>query len=314
MKPVAVLLLGLTLLIKGPTQAQASPSDCSISSHNFRYCVEPSQRGLVESLSKVAEAYRRKVQADLGRDLVGNTRVVVARGLAEMRTAAPEGTRVPPWAAGMAFSRRNLILLRVENRSGAVNDITKVFVHELAHLALDQAVNYRRLPRWFHEGFAIHHSDEWSVGRTTALAHGVLSNRLFSLEALTESFPDKPPDVDLAYAQSIDFVAFLLGRFGRDRFRKLIGLLGQDWPFLLAVEEAYDMGIFKLEQEWHGDLKMRFTWIPFLTGTATLWFLASLVFIAAYLRRRRTKALGHALLEGQDDEEAPDPPLTPSSP
>ncbi|MBW2700338.1 MAG: hypothetical protein JRF33_05925 [Deltaproteobacteria bacterium] len=314
MKPVAVLLLGLTLLINGPAQAQSAPNDCSISSHNFRYCVEPSQRGLAESLSKVAETYRRKVQADLGRTLAGNTRVVVARGLAKMRAAAPKGTRVPPWAAGMAFSRRNLILLRVENRRGAVNDITKVFVHELAHLALDQAVNFRRLPRWFHEGFAIHHSGEWSMGRTTALAHGVLSNRLFSLEALTESFPDKPPDVDLAYAQSIDFVAFLLHRFGRERFRKLIGLLGQDWPFLLGVEEAYDMGIFKLEQEWHGDLKMRFTWIPFLTGTATLWFLASLVFIAAYLRRRRTKRLGRALLDAQEDEDVPDPPLTPFSP
>jgi len=33
---------------------------------------------------------------------------------------------------------------------------------------------------------------------------------------------------------------------------------------------------------------MRYTWIPLLTSTGSLWFLASLVFLAAYVRKKFT--------------------------
>jgi len=242
--------------------------------------------------------------------------VYICAGLAGMRRAAPGDANGPPWAAGMAFERHDLILLRVDGRRGREGNLRRVFHHELAHLALGQAVGHRRVPRWFHEGFAIYQSGEWSFGRVTALGSGVLSGRLFSLQALTESFPTAPPDVELAYAQSIDFVAFLLDRYGRQRFHRLIEFLGRGWSFVNAVEEACDEGIFHIEAEWHADLKMRFTWLPVLTGTATLWFLAALVLMAAWLRKRRARTLALRMMEDFDmgEDDLPPPPLTPNSP
>jgi hypothetical protein len=163
-------------------------------------------------------------------------------------------------------------------------------------------VGFKPLPRWFREGFAIYQSGEWSFGRTRALAGGVISGRLFSLEALSEQFPTSVRDIELAYAQSIDFVSFLLGEYGPGPFRNMIGLLAQGWNFFLALEEAYDDGLFAIEEAWHRDLKMRFTWIPLLTGTATLWFLAAVVFILAYLKKRRARL---AAMEKLDEEEGP---------
>ena len=152
----------------------------------------------------------------------------------------------------------------------------------------------------------MYQAGEWSLDRSRTLSSGVASKRIFSLEALTDSFPDKVSDVELAYAQSVDFVGFLLGEFGPDPFHRFVELLADDWPFFVALEEAYDTGIQVLEDRWRQDLKMRFSWIPLITGTATFWFLATLVFVLAYLKKRRSRRMA---FERLDDDQPPDPPI-----
>jgi hypothetical protein len=280
----------------------APPLDSQTKSTHFVFHHREAQASAARDLAEKADAWRQRILSDLGSDRPDHTRVYLALDLADMRRVAPEGVKVPAWAAGMAFPRRNLILLKLTTGSGTATDAEKVFAHEFSHVALDHAVGFKPLPRWFREGFAIYQSGEWSFGRTRALAGGVVSGRLFSLEALSEQFPTSVRDIELAYAQSIDFVSFLLGEYGPESFRKMIGLLAQGWNFFLALEEAYDDGLFAIEEAWHRDLKMRFTWIPLLTGTATLWFLATLVFILAYLKKRRARL---AAMEKLDEEEAP---------
>jgi len=286
----------LCLLLASP------PLTSQTNSTHFTFHHRKAQTSAARDLAEKADAWRRRILSDLGGDRPDHTRVFLALDLADMRRAAPEGVKVPAWAAGMAFPRRNLILLKLTSGSGSATDVEKVFAHEFSHVALDYAVGFKPLPRWFREGFAIYQSGEWSFGRTRALAGGVVSGRLFSLEALSEQFPTSVHDIELAYAQSIDFVSFLLGEYGPEPFRKMIGLLAQDWSFFLALEEAYDDGLFAIEEAWHRDLKMRFTWIPLITGTATLWFLATLVFILAYLKKRRRRL---EAMEKLDDEEGP---------
>ena len=312
----ASCLLGLALLATpaGPTEP-TEPGWAAeferLDGPHLTFYYPTGQRPLAESLVGQAAADRRRILADLGSDRPRRARVVLCTGLACMQRAAPGAARIPPWAAGVAFHRHDLVLLRTDSRTGRARDLAQVLAHELAHLALSAAVGHRRLPRWFQEGFAIHQAGEWTMGRVTALGGAVLGDRLFSLEVLTDSFPTSPPDVELAYAQSIDFVAWLLGQYGRPRFHRLIGLLDRGWSFINAIEEAYDQGIFTLEADWHTDLNLRFTWIPLVTGTASLWGLATLVLVAAWLRKRRSRALAMRMMP--DDDEAP-PPLTPSSP
>jgi hypothetical protein len=285
----------LLFLLTPPT----SPLESRTTTAHFVIHHRPAQTAAARGLAEAADAWRRRILSDLGTDRPEGTRVFLALDLADMRSVAPEGVRVPSWAAGMAFPRLNLILLKLTSGGGGTIDLEKVFAHEFSHLALDHAVGFKPVPRWFREGFAIYQSGEWSFGRTRALAGGVISKRLFSLEALSEQFPAAVGDVELAYAQSIDFIGYLLGEYGPEPFRKMIGLLAEGWDFFLALEEAYDDGLFAIEEAWHRDLKMRFTWIPLLTGTATLWFLATLVFILAYLKKRRRRL---AALEELDDD------------
>jgi hypothetical protein len=278
------------------------PLDSQTKSAHFVFFHREAQAPAARDLAQKADGLRRRILSDLGSDKPDDTRVYLALDLADMRRVAPKGVGVPTWAAGMAFPRMNLILLKLTTGSGSATDVEKVFAHEFSHVALDRAVEFKPVPRWFKEGFAIYQSGEWSFGRTRALASGVVSGRLFSLEALSERFPTSVRDIELAYAQSIDFVSFLLGEYGPKPFRKMIGLLASGWSFFLALEEAYDDGLFAIEEAWHRDLKMRFTWIPLLTGTATLWFLAAVVFILAYVRKRRARLTA---MEKLDEEEGP---------
>ncbi|MBN2495413.1 MAG: hypothetical protein JXR96_12535 [Deltaproteobacteria bacterium] len=315
--PRALSLAAAVLLASAPPTASARAADgldCDVRSAHFTFCHPPQLAPLADELQRSAEAELARILEDLGPIDMPVVRVLLARDHAQMRSLAPPGIRVPVWAAGMALSRQDAILLKVVGEQGQVSDTRQVFVHELAHLALDRAVGGAKIPRWFHEGFAIHHAGEWSVSRSATLAHGALAGRLFSLQALTDSFPTRPPDVELAYAQSIDFVAYLLHHRGKERFWQLVELLRRGWPFLLAMEEAYDEGIFRIEADWRADVEMRFTWIPLLTGTATLWTLATLVLVAAWLRKRRARRLAVALMGELPEDDLPPPPLSPTSP
>jgi hypothetical protein len=319
-KSGSTLWVLLALCLLGNSLAKAEPSAppgknwSHLDQGRFTIYTLPGQDRLALDLAAVAESYRHKVLADLGSDGPARIRVYVCDGLACMKRMAPKGARVPSWAAGMAFGHHDLILLRANSQAGT-QTLDQVFLHELAHLVLIQAVGHHPVPRWFHEGFAIYQSGEWSMGRVTALGSGVLSGRLFSLQSLTESFPDSPPDVQLAYAQSIDFIGYLLNQHGRAAFHRLVDYLGRGWSFITAVEEAYDQSIFRIEADWHADLKLRFTWLPVLTGTATLWFLATLILVAAWIRKRRTRALAFEMMEdAPDPDDEPPPPLSSTSP
>lgn len=315
--PISCLLV-LTLL--GASAAFVPPEgfERSTTTH-FSFSYPPGLAPVAADLMAQAPRARQKIYADLGVPSPDQIEVFVCDGLACMEQVAPGKARIPPWAAGMAFGRHDRILIRADGRTARGQGLDQVFLHELAHLALNQAVGHQSVPRWFHEGFAIYQSGEWSMGRVTALGAGVLSGRLFSLEALTDSFPDSPPDVELAYAQSIDFVAYLLGTYGRASFHRLIALLGRGWSFVNAVEEAYEQGIFRIEADWHADLKLRFTWLPVITGATSLWVVATLVLVAAWLRKRRARRLGLARMSSDSDapddpDNAPPPPLTADSP
>jgi len=148
----------------------------------------------------------------------------------------------------------------------------------------------------------------------------VMSGRLFSLEALTESFPVDAVDAELAYAQSIDFVGFLLSRHGRPAFHRLIAELRRGTPFLLAMEEATEEAAMTIEDAWHQDLKLRFSIIPVLTGSTLFWLLASLVFVWAYVKKRRARQRAFARMPddpgweepGAEGDDAPPPPDRPT--
>lgn len=256
---------------------------------------------LAVELSQEAERKWRELSRRLGGEPQGSLLVGLSFDTESMRRAAPAGAHVPAWAAGLAFpSLRLLLLAAATGPSG--QPVEKVLTHELAHLMLALQSGVSELPRWFQEGFAQLAADEWILEQSRTLAWGVLTGRLFSLQNLSQGFDSARGEAELAYAQSLDFIAFLHRRFGPAAMSRLLTLLRQGVPFELALEEATDLGLWDLDEQWRAALKKRYSWLPLLTGSAAVWALAVAFFLLAYVRRRRRR---RAELERLGDGELP---------
>jgi hypothetical protein len=305
------LALGLLLLLAPP--AAAGPRG-ALSAGELRVTFPEGRERLGRFFLEAAGRELDQLRLELGGQGPGPLELGLATDFAEMERLAPPGRKLPSWAAGLAFPRERLLLLRLDARAEGMAGLERTLAHELAHLVLARATRLRPLPRWFHEGYAVHAAGEFSLARAAVLTHAALSGRLFSLEALVDTFPDDPAQAELAYAESIDFVGYLLRTQGRPAFQRLVDLLAQGWGLPEALEEAYDANLAGLERRWRADLERRATWIPLLTGTGALWALVAVLMGAAFLRRRRARQLALLMRGAAPGDDEPPPPLTPWSP
>lgn len=253
---------------------------------SMRY--HPSLAAKVDVLQRHANTIKSELSALLGEPVLGRVQVVIGRTPGEMETLAPRGARLPRYASGVAFSEQGLVLLTAASRyPGHRHDLLEVFRHELAHVALHDAVGRQNIPRWFNEGFAVHASKEAETARLQALWTATLADRLIPLKQLTQGFPQDADTASVAYAEAADVVRFLMRQDEAHRFESLIGRLARGQEFSAALNDAYSTDLFTLEKQWQKDVARRYTFWPVIFGGSLVWFGAFGLMIAAYYRRKR---------------------------
>jgi hypothetical protein len=251
-----------------------------------------SVRDRLPSLAREADVVRAQLSADLGQEVLDHALVRIARSPEQMAELAPQGAPPPQYAAGVAYPSEHLALLTMQApETWEAPDLIEVLRHELTHLALADAVANHHVPRWFDEGLAIHESGELPWARTKTLWDATLSKRLLPLEDLDRGFPPSGYEVTVAYAESADFVRFLMRDDDRARFGSLVQRVRAGTAFDRSLEDAYGTDVRKLEYEWREEVGHRFGIVPVLTGGGLLWVLMSGLAVAAWVRhRRRAKA------------------------
>ena len=137
----------------------------------------------------------------------------------------------------------------------------------------------------------MYESREWNFSRHAILTQAVLTNRLIPLRVLTLSFPAEEGTADLAYAQSFIFISFIINKIGRDAFHQFILNYSRSGNLEHSLRRATGMDLDDLEKKWLSYLKLRNSWIPIIVSATTLWFLASLIFIYGYFRKKRIARL-----------------------
>ncbi len=234
------------------------------------------------------EAWPRLVR-ELGASVDDALLIRIGRDPEEMAALAPTGEPPPGYASGVAYPSRGLVLLTLaapETWERPAMD--EVLTHELSHIALARAVDGHPIPRWFSEGVAIHQAGEHNLERIRTLWSGSVSGRLLPMDELSGAFPSRPGRVNLAYAESADFVRWLLARDdGEARFREVVRRLGDGQSFETALRRTYSIRMQSLEIEWHDDLSERFQAWPLLFGSGGLWVIAAILIVIAYVRRKR---------------------------
>jgi len=269
------------VLLYGALAAAAGPGTIET-----RYCTIESAQGdrTARFVAANADALVESVAGRLGLEARERMRVVIASDRREFLASQPASARVPDWAAGIAWPRYNLIVLRT-NTGG---DILKTFEHEACHILLGQAFGPdHRVPRWLEEGLAVMIAGQWSLQRMSTMSMAVLTGRVLPMERLARDFPADAAQAEIAYCQSFYFIAFLKNRYGDDAFRTFLGEYAENRDFEQALWKGYYLHWDEIERMWLDYLKVRFSWIPIVSSTGFLWFAASLVFIWGYIRKKR---------------------------
>lgn len=244
-------------------------------------------RERVAGILRDADGVKASLAEALGQPVLDHVEVRVAPTFADMTRLAPVNIPPPEYAAGVAYNGLHLVLLSMMAPRGAdAVDLDAVFRHEMAHVALEDAVHGRHVPVWFNEGLAMNFAGErWD--RTYTLAQATLQGTLLPLADIDRSPGRTPDEVATAYAQSADFVGFLQRRTDRVRFAALVTRIGEGQPFERAAAEAYGADLRKLEYQWRSDLEKRFSVWPILTGGGLVWVLVMGGLVYAYVKKRR---------------------------
>lgn len=219
----------------------------------------------------------------------GPVRLIVARGQARFDSLT--AGRVPEWGAAAAFPGTNTIVLKVEG------DPRRTLRHELAHLALHQAV--RRVPLWFDEGYAALAAGEWDRLDVLQVNLALLGGETPRLDHLSAALRGSLTDADDAYAFATSAI-LLLDRLGRERgLEPLLTNLAETPDFDRALRRTYGFTLEQFESLWRSDLRGRYGWLVVLSSFALLWGLVlALVGVLWWVRRRRYRRRREALDQG----------------
>jgi hypothetical protein len=240
------------------------------------------------SIVATSDEFKSELSSWFGQNILDRVEVRLARSQEDMNALAPIGSPPPRYAVGVAYPALHLILISLrEPKTAEATDVDEVLKHELVHVALWDATQGHHVPLWFNEGLAVYASGESSFLRTRTLWDATLSKTILPLDELDRGFPEENQQVSIAYAESADFVRFLLRDEDRARFGSLIERVRKGAPFDRALSDAYGDSTRKLEYQWREELDKRFSFWPVLTGSSMVWALIIGILIVAYVRRRR---------------------------
>jgi len=256
----------------------------------------------MKSLLDDAEALRREVVKDLGIDFKEKTKVYVAPSFKKYQEVQPGG-EVPSWSAAVAYPSLNLIIIQSPRAiKGKGIDLSKIFKHEFTHIAIGKAFSKREaIPLWLNEGLAMYESREWEFSRVSTIMRAVLTDSLIPLSEITQSFPFEANKAELAYSESFYLISFLISQYGKDSFHQFLKEYSGGKGLKDVLREVYGIKWEEFEEKWRNYLKVRFSWLPIVTSTTTLWFLVTVTFILAYIKKKKATKLKFEQWEKEED-------------
>jgi hypothetical protein len=209
--------------------------------------------------------------------------------------------KAPAWADATAYPKHGWIFLRRNSlRGGMAAQDVQVLDHELVHILLGQAFKKGAPPQWLQEGVAQWFSGEYGPETLDRIAEGMLGPGLFSLGTLSHPFPRDPVRAQLAYAQSADFIAWLVGKYGQDVLPVLVKESVRGASFEAALRRATGRSMSQLDKAWSKRLKKSWLWVKAVANDSVLIGFASLFLFVAYARVRRRNRERLAEMARQD--------------
>ena len=214
------------------------------------------------------------------------TRVLIAIAPDQRRFREWAGPSAPEWGAALAFPGSRRIVMQGQRAGSDAGDPLEVLRHELAHLALHEALG-ELPPRWFDEGYASYSARELQRNEVLAANLALALRGMPSFDELDELFGEGSTSAEAAYAlayRAVDDMADI------DPSRGL-ALLFVRWretgTLDRAMRAAYGITLAGFEDEWRTRTRRRYGGLALFGDLALGGVLMLLVITPLYIARRR---------------------------
>jgi hypothetical protein len=239
-------------------------------------------------------ADRPAVWPGLGRRSSGELRLVLVPD--GRRLDSLTQGRLPAWSSAVALPSERTIVLRADDA-----DLSRTLRHELAHLALHQAVPVR-VPLWFDEGYAAWAAGEWERLGALELNLAVVRGAIPDLSQLDGDLRASSSTADAAYALAASAVTELARRNPSGTLTPLLTRLEGGQDFEAAVRTTTGLTLDRFEQNWQRTVRRHYSLGTWLIAGGGWLLVAILILILPRFRRRADRARRAALDQGWEVE------------
>jgi hypothetical protein len=213
-------------------------------------------------------------------------RVVIAIAPDHERFREWVGQSAPEWGAAVAFPWQQRIVMQGQRSGSDAGDPREVLRHELAHLALYEAMGDLP-PTWFDEGYASFAAHEWrredALSANLALAFGGMR----SLRQLDRDFAGGSAAARDAYALAYRAVADLSVLGGEQGLSPFFANWRREESFERAIRLTFGLTSTQFEKGWQSRLRRRYGAIALVQNIAVAGGLLGFLLVPFYLARRR---------------------------
>lgn len=284
---LAAAVLRLTVLsavlFGSSALAQGGPRDPGVRLDAGRFTIVAEREDERLARALLAEAQRRDTFPGLPRP---RQQVLIAIAPDAARLRAWVGPHAPEWGAAFAFPDQRRIVMQGRGAGSDAGDPRVVLRHELAHLALHEALGPLP-PRWFDEGYASFAAGEWTREQAFETSLGMVWRTLPTLEALERGFVRGGMEASWSYAMAHRVVSELDALGGDAGLGNFLTYWKQSGSFERAVRTAYGMTGEAFENHWRAQTRTRYGALAFVTNVSAAVGLFSLVLVPLFMIRRR---------------------------
>jgi Peptidase MA superfamily len=278
MKTISSLRLPLmlaVLLLVGV--GQVSAATYTAKTPHFKFEVPEKNKAAISNLVKNAEATRTRFCKFTPTCFTEQITIRVSADDKAFLKAQPGASHID-WARGIAYTSRNLVLLRLDKDN--ILTLDETFEHEISHIVLLKAAK-KRPPIWFIEGLAIYQAKQDLISRFEAAAGAAVGGNLIPFSKLTRSFPSGSAARSLAYAQSGLFMHFLINELGEEAIGKIISAMASGSSFSSAFVMTAGHSVDYFEDSWMESFDGFLPLLLSLRSNWWLWTFMTLLFLVA---------------------------------
>jgi hypothetical protein len=296
---LAVILATLWSTVGPRALAAQGARDPGVRLDRGRFTIVAERRDERLARSLLAEAQRNDSFPGLPRP---RERVLIAIAPDARRLRAWVGPNAPEWGAAFAFPDQRRIVMQGRTAGSDAGDPRVVLRHELAHLALHEAMGPLP-PRWFDEGYASFAAREWTREQAFETSVGMVWRTLPTLEQLETGFEGGGMEAGWSYAMAHRVVGELDALGGEAGLTNLLRYWKQTGSFEKAVRTAYGMTGEAFEKHWRARTRTRYGALSFVANLSVAVGMFSLVLVPLFVIRRRRDRLKLEAMRAADAQQ-----------